>query len=345
MKKIGKGSWIAALAIVAAIVIFTIVVSNKKNTAYMATDYAMSTVIQFQLYGSDAANKKEEMMNEIHRLEKEVMSWRIADSEIAKLNSTQGEMCVSDELYNWLLQIEQIEQDSGGALDVTILPLAQLWNIEGENPVVPRPQKIADCLAKVDYTQVSLLDHNTITMRGGVQIDIGAVGKGIVCDRMSQMMDSFGQTAGTIAAGGSICVKGKKPNGEAWNMGIQDPRGANGEVLGIYSTREECFISTSGDYEKYFEENGIRYHHILNPNTGYPADSGLISVTVIADDGLVSDALSTACFILGKEKGKELAEQYNAQVVFVDEKKNVYVSEAIKTKFQLKAAGYRIKEW
>ena len=345
MLKTRKGLWIAAQAIVAAIVIYIFFLLPQKSKRYQATDYAMSTIVQFQLYGQDAENTKKACMKEIRRLENEVMSWRLSDSEIAQLNAASKEMTISEELYNWLLQIEQIEQDSQGALDITILPVAQLWNIEGDSPTVPNREEIEEKRLQVGYNKITLLGDNKVALEPDVKIDIGAIGKGIACDAMAELMKEVKQMAGTISVGGSIMIKGSKPNGESWNLGVQDPRGASGEVLGVYSTNEECFMSTSGDYEKYFEQDGIRYHHILDPATGYPADSGLISVTIIADNGLVSDALSTACFILGKEEGKKLADQYNAQVIFVDKQKNVYVSDEIKTQFQLKANGYQIKEW
>lgn len=147
-----------------------------------------------------------------------------------------------------------------------------------------------------------------------------------------------------ISVGGSILVYGDKGNGHGWNIAIQDPRGATGDVLGVIYLDGEAMISTSGDYEKYFEIDGKRYHHIFDPNTGYPADNGLISVTVVCDNGMLSDVLSTACFVMGLEDGMEYAKTKGVEAIFVTDEKKVYVTDGLKKTFQLRADAYTLEK-
>ena len=167
-------------------------------------------------------------------------------------------------------------------------------------------------------------------------LDLGAVGKGIACDVAQNYLKQQKEVSGAvIAVGGSILLYGNKADGTSWNVAVQNPRGQDGEAMGVLSLSGTTNVSTSGDYEKYFMQNGKRYHHILDPSTGYPAESGLISVTVVSDNGLLSDGLSTACFVLGKEKGQKLLETYGAEGIFIDQNKKVTVTKGLKDKFTI----------
>ena len=167
-------------------------------------------------------------------------------------------------------------------------------------------------------------------------LDLGAVGKGIACDVAQNYLKQQKEVSGAvIAVGGSILLYGSKADGTNWNVAVQNPRGQDGEAMGVLSLSGTTNVSTSGDYEKYFMQNGKRYHHILDPSTGYPAESGLISVTVVSDNGLLSDGLSTACFVLGKEKGQKLLETYGAEGIFIDQNKKVTVTKGLKDKFTI----------
>ena len=173
-------------------------------------------------------------------------------------------------------------------------------------------------------------------------LDLGAVGKGIACDVVQDYLKKQKEVSGTvIAVGGSILLYGSKADGSDWNVAVQNPRGQDGEAMGVLSLSGTTNVSTSGDYEKYFMQDGKRYHHILDPSTGYPADSGLISVTIVSDSGLLSDGLSTACFVLGKEKGEKLLETYGAEGVFIDQNKKVTVTKGLKDKFTILNKEYK----
>lgn len=176
------------------------------------------------------------------------------------------------------------------------------------------------------------------------------MGKGIACDRIKDLLDEdmiaqredTGTQGAIVSVGGSILVYGKKPDGEKWTVAIQDPRGPDGEYMGVLSLDDTTVVSTSGDYEKYFMENGKRYHHILDPHTGYPAESGLISVTVVCENGLLSDGLSTACFVLGKERGLKLLEEYGAEGVIIDKDKKVTVTDGLQKQLTILNDSYKL---
>lgn len=173
-------------------------------------------------------------------------------------------------------------------------------------------------------------------------LDLGAVGKGIACDVVQDYLKKQKEVSGAvIAVGGSILLYGSKADGSDWNVAVQNPRGQDGEAMGVLSLSGTTNVSTSGDYEKYFMQDGKRYHHILDPSTGYPADSGLISVTIVSDSGLLSDGLSTVCFVLGKEKGEKLLETYGAEGVFIDQNKKVTVTKGLKDKFTILNKEYK----
>ena len=173
-------------------------------------------------------------------------------------------------------------------------------------------------------------------------LDLGAVGKGIACDVVQDYLKKQKEVSGAvIAVGGSILLYGSKADGSDWNVAVQNPRGQDGEAMGVLSLSGTTNVSTSGDYEKYFMQDGKRYHHILDPSTGYPADSGLISVTIVSDSGLLSDGLSTACFVLGKEKGQKLLETCGAEGIFIDQNKKVTVTKGLKDKFTILNEEYK----
>ena len=311
-------------------------------------DTAMGTIVSQTLYVQQRAGEvKAEtaaVMQLLTELEQQELSWRIADSEVAQINARLGENAISSSLYGLLSQIWQVSEDSGGALDVTLGRLSRLWNLDelavsvgngssaAPEAALPTAEQIQEALADCGYGKVQL-SGGTINLPAGMQLDLGAVGKGIACDRIREYLGSQPQITGAIVAvGGSVVTYGQKPDGSAWNVAIMHPR-EEGRYLGILSLDGEHYISTSGDYERYVMVDEMRYHHILDPATGYPARSGLSSVTIVCDSGLLADALSTACFVLGPEQGLTLAEAYGAEALLVNEDGTLYMTEGMKEIF------------
>ena len=210
---------------------------------------------------------------------------------------------------------------------------------------MPEQSDLDELLKDVGYQKVSL-DGDKVSLEKGATLDLGATGKGIGCDVVSDFLKTQEDVSGMILnlGGSSVMAYGEKPDGSEWKVAVTDPRDVEGEYLGAITLEGGDFLSTSGDYEKYFMEDGKRYHHILDPKTGYPVWNGLDSVTVVCDSGLLADGLSTACFVLGMDDALELLEKYNAEAVFVDEDKNVYLTDGIKDRFELMKNTYTVKD-
>lgn len=319
--------------------------SDLEPEVYSLSDVAMGTLVTETIY-STGVNPASLVMERLTQVEDSYLSWREEDSDIgrANLQAGQGQTEVDGRTMAYLEETLQLAEDSGGAFDPTLGELTRLWDVEAEDPRVPGKKKIRRCLNDSGFEKIRLGGDGSkswVELEEGVSIDLGAVGKGIGGDEAAEFLKEDSEVQGAvIAVGGSILTLGSKPDGSPWKVAIRDPRGGQEELLGVLHLEGENYVSTSGDYEKFFEQDGKRYHHILDPSTGYPAEKGLISVTAVGSDGLISDGLSTACFVLGMEKGAELLEQYQAEGIFVNEEKQVYVTEGLLENFELSAPGY-----
>lgn len=315
--------------------------SISKTSNYQNTGFAMGTVIAQNMYGGDE-DIAEEILNVITELE-QTISWRIDGTEVNQINDAAGkgqEVPVSEKLAGWLLDCLEVYHVSGGKLDVTVGPVARLWDIGGDNPRIPEEQELADAFEKVGADYLSVEKDKVLFSTEGGQLDLGAVGKGIGCDEIyDYILTNYPELNGTFSVGGSVLIYGKKPDGKPWKIGIRDPRGEEGEYMGslTFACKEggRINVSTSGDYEKYFEEDGVRYHHILDPATGAPAESDLISVTTISESGFLSDALSTACFVAGEEEALKLCDHFGAEAVFIRKDGKVVLTEGAEAYFEL----------
>ena len=363
-RKISTALKMLALSI-ALVFIYKLGVENKNDTdrndtqyAYVSTsadgresrirDYRMGTSVSVTTYGVGAEESAVLAFECIDRLDGQVLTLEI-DRLVADYKVGEPYR-VSDELYNALRQSLDICADSNGALDITIEPLNRLWGIEGKYDgfQVPGDDEISAALDVVGYENISAYidkskDSNNVNNDAGyIVIDkenmdfaIGAVGKGYALDIIREALEKSEIQGACVTIGGSILVYGSKTNGEGFTVGIRNPRGDEADLIGrlTFEANDMVCISTSGDYEKYVESDGVRYHHIFDRSTGYPAKSGLISVTVVCESGLYSDGLSTACFVLGYDKSLELLEKYNADAVFVNDDGNIIITDGLKGKF------------
>lgn len=309
---------VLAVVIVICAVIF-VTDSNKRFEMTEKSIIAMDTVVTEKIYAEeDSATYIRAVGEIINGLEDKISRYE-QDSAVSALN--RGEKVSDTSLRAVIDTLEEISRETDGAFDITVGKLVDLWGIGEGNEEVPDSKAIKNALESVDYTALKEED-NLFVLEGEAELDLGAIGKGYACDLIKAYFTSTDVKGAVVSVGGSILAYGDyNKKGDKWNVAVRHPRSDN-EYLGIISL-DEGFVSTSGDYERYFEKDGVRYHHIFDANTGYPASSGLISVTVVAESGILSDALSTACFILGKEKGTELLEKYNSSAVFVDEDMNI----------------------
>ena len=209
-------------------------------------------------------------------------------------------------------------QKSEGAFDFTLGGVSDLWNF-GSEPVLPDETAITETLLHAGYEKMMFDGSQLVYGDKSAVIDFGATGKGIALDEIKSLLSEYKIKEAVVSIGGSVLLMGDKE----FTVGIRNPEGNSGSYIAKLHIPEGC-VSTSGSYEQQFEADGRIYHHILDPETGYPVDNGLLSVTIISDSGILSDALSTACFVLGYEEGKALAEEYGCGIVFVTTDKKIY---------------------
>ncbi len=314
------------------------------------TGTAMGTVVQLCVYTtSPKEDVTESLFGQVRSLEEDLLSRRIEGSQVWAVNALAGSGTRA-ELTGRLGEIVsfglQLGQDSGGAFDIALGPLVELWDIDswaqGDNTGVfalPSREDVAEALAhcgsgQVEFQAASGGNPPRILLERGAALDLGAVGKGAALDELLAALEAdISVTGAVLSLGGSVLTYGEKPDGTPWRVGVADPRNPS-ESLGTLALEGQWCVSTSGDYERYVEADGVRYHHILDPATGYPADSGLSSVTVVCRDGLASDGLSTACFVLGREKGWKLAEAYGAEALFVEKDGTIAMTPGMEALFE-----------
>lgn len=350
---------IGAAALCAAAVVAMVIITGRQNADKAEKSLnttVMGTTASITVYGRDGSDIIDGIMKVENDLDKNVISWREEGSEVWNVNhfyKAGEDYQISDELAYILEKTLDISKDNGDLLDITIRPLAEVWGIESGSTEIPAQTDIDAALANVDVTQVTCItaqsgsdDQAYVNIaRDGMSLDFGAVGKGYGCDIATNYLKGTSATGACVALGGSIMVYGSKPDGSDWKIGVKDPRAGEGSVLGVISANsgETLFVSTSGDYEKYFEKDGKRYHHILDPKTGYPAWKHTIAATVVCDNGLLSDALSTLCMLLDRESAMETVSRYGAEAILIDDQMNVYVSDGLRNRFTLSSTGYSLK--
>lgn len=257
------------------------------------TFFAMDTVMTLELYGDKAA--LDAAKEEILRLDS-LFSIGKAESDISRLYS-DGEAEIAPETAEVLTCGMAISQATGGALELTIAPLVDCWGWYEGAAAVPDADALSQALSLVDGSGLTLEGNQASLSRTGMAVDLGCIAKGYTASHVAQMLSELGVSSALINLGGNVQALGTKPDGSDWVIGIADA-GDPAAYLATLSV-SDCAVVTSGDYQRYFEEDGRRYHHILDPKTGYPTGNGLHSVTVVCEDGTLADGLSTALFVMG----------------------------------------------
>ena len=258
------------------------------------TVFAMDTVMQFDAYGGSAA-LQEKVKRRVEELEGEFSTTQ-ENSDIFHLNQEKTAELSADTRY-LMQEALALGAETDGALDISIYPVVQSWGFTTGNYRVPSESERESLLKSVDYRLVGL-EADTASIEPGMMVDLGGVGKGFTGDEVVKTMKEDGVTSALFSLGGNIQTIGTKPDGEKWYVGIKDPESDG--YLGGVRVQDEAVI-TSGGYERYFtDDDGTIYWHIMDPSTGAPAHSGLISVTIIGPCGLRCDGLSTALFVMGK---------------------------------------------
>lgn len=329
---------------VSVIVLAAVVVFDALQPRYTKTEkaaIAMGTVVTQKLYSdTDCSEVIADIEDILAQTENEI-SWRIDTSAVSRLNKNTR-VRADEKLKDIIEKCNSVYADSRGAFDITVGSLSTLWNIGEETAKVPSQADIDKALSRVDGSQVRI-DGDYVIIGAGQFVDLGAVGKGLVCDYIDGILSQSDVYGAVVLVGGSVLLYGQNPDADSWKVAVRNPRGESNETVATF-TMGEGFVSTSGDYERVLTENGKSYHHILDSKTGYPAENELMSVTVVCDNGLLSDALSTAAFVLGREKGTELLQKYGAEGIFIEKDYSIYVTDGLKNSFTLTDNSFKLEE-
>lgn len=311
------------------------------------TEYALGTYISVRVYADVGDDLLQEVIDRVMEIEAK-MSVSEDDydtTELLELNRRAGEepYQVSPDTYEVLERAREYSELTDGAFDLSIGPLVSLWNIGSEDATVPEEGEIVQAVSKVDYSNVSFEGDSTVYLEeSGMAVDVGAIAKGYAADQAARILIDAGVEHALLDFGGNILTIGNKPDGSDWRIGIQHPEESRNQYLGILEGSGETVV-TSGPYERYFIEDGVRYHHILDRDTGYPARNGLLSATIVAEESIEADALSTATFVLGLQDAQELVSSLDrVEAIFVTEEGMVWVSPGLRERFELTAPNYEL---
>ena len=283
-------------------------------------------------YGDNAQKGVTDAVAEIQRLDN-LLSIGKEDSEISKLNKS-GCAALSDDTAVMVTKALDLYKSTGGAFDITVLPLMELWGFTTQEYYVPTEDEIQSTLQRVGADKLTWDESTkTLTLGDKQEIDLGGIAKGFTSSRIMEIFKKDGVTCGMVSLGGNVHLLGTKQDGSAWRVGIQDPNNTD-DMLGVLEAND-CAVITSGAYERNFEKDGVTYHHIIDPATGKPSNSGLTSVTIVSKDGTLADGLSTSLFVMGKDKAiaywKQHADEFDT--ILVDKDRNVYITEGIAGNF------------
>lgn len=294
--------------------------------------FAMDTYMTVTAYGDNAQKGVTDAVAEIQRLDN-LLSIGKEDSEISKLNKS-GSAALSDDTAVMVTKALDLYKSTGGAFDITVLPLMELWGFTTQEYYVPTEDEIQSTLQRVGADKLTWDESTkTLTLGDKQEIDLGGIAKGFTSSRIMEIFKQDGVTCGMVSLGGNVHLLGTKQDGSAWRVGIQDPNNTD-DMLGVLEAND-CAVITSGAYERNFEKDGVTYHHIIDPATGKPSNSGLTSVTIVSKDGTLADGLSTSLFVMGKDKAiaywKQHADEFDT--ILVDKDRNVYITEGIAGNF------------
>ncbi|SDK81226.1 thiamine biosynthesis lipoprotein [Clostridium cochlearium] len=318
-----------------------------KETVTTKENYLLDTLIQLKIYGKNSEKAADEAMKAISDVD-EMMSPTKPSSDVVKINNNAGKdfVKINEDTLKVIKTSLEYSKLSKGNFDITVGPLVKLWGIGTENARVPSKNEIDESLKLINYNNI-LIDENNKSIKlkySNEIIDLGGIAKGFAADKAREVLEKQGIKSAYLNLGGNIVTVGNKADGTPWNIGIQDPLSDRGEYFAIIKVSNKSVVS-SGTYERFFIKDNKKYHHILNTKTGYPAESGILSSTIISDKSIDGDALSTITFILGLEKSLELIEKIDGvDAVLVTTDKKVHVTSNIAKDFKLSNKEYIYEE-
>ena len=307
------------------------------------TEFVLGTVCSITLYDQAKESVYRDIFNRLREIENR-MSVNLPDTHVSRINDAAGvaPVQVHDDVFTVIERALYFAGISGGAFDPTVEPLVRIWGIGGDNPRLPPQREIDVVLTLIDWRDVEL-DSQTRSVflkRHGMSLDLGAIAKGFAADEAAAIIRKAGLKRAIVDLGGNILTFGVKKDKSPWRVGLQNPRKDRGSYLGVVAGPQQTVV-TSGVYEKFFDFEGRRYHHLFSPFDGYPVRNGLLSVSIISSVSMNADALSTAVFVLGYEKGRALIESLeDAEAVFVFEDNSIRMTGGVD--FTLTDENYRL---
>jgi len=322
---------------------------TQKADPVSATFYVYDTVATIKIYDEKATEQNiDEIRDLLAKIDLE-LSRTNPKSDLYKVNAAAGKEAVkvSQGTFDVVKKALEYSKVTNGLLDPTIGPLINLWDIGHEDAKVPAKDLLEHARKLTDYRKVAMDEANrTIKLeKPGMVLDLGSIGKGYAADQVSLYMQKHGLNSALINLGGSsIVAVGGKPGGADWNVGLQDPDKTRGSQLGTIKINNET-IDSSGVYERYFMQDGVRYHHILDPRTGYPTQNGLMSITIVSDNATDADALSTAAFVMGLKDGMAYIEkQKGVEAFFIMDDNKIYATSGLKDRINLTSKIYSLAD-
>lgn len=342
MKLKGPLIYIILIAIILSIIVGCRKQSNNEEPL-SRTEFLMDTVITLKIYDKKDEKILDRAVDRLKEIE-ERMSRTIPSSDVSLINKNSGikPVKVHDDVYYVIQQARNFAKITNGAYEPTIGPLSDLWDINGdggeERDSIPSEYDIKKAKELVDYNKLELMGDNYVYLKDeGMKIDLGGIVKGYAADEIKNIFLEEGVKSAIIDLGGNVYALGGKNGTGFWRIGIQNPFGVTGSCLGICNIKDKSVV-TSGNYERYFLYEGRRYHHIIDPNTGYPSENEVAGVSIVSDKSIVGDALSTALFILGVDKGTKLINELeDVEAIFITKQGEVVVDEKIIEQFSLKS--------
>jgi thiamine biosynthesis lipoprotein len=311
---------------------------NAEQVPVIKNFYVLGTIIQLKVFGENAEQAINESIKRLSEIDDKMSVFK-ENSEVFKINSNAGGQYqgVSEDTCYVLETSLKYSSMSQGAFDPTIRPLVDLWGFGRENQRVPNKNEIEKAMELVNYNDINInrVKKAVRLNKKNQSIDLGAVAKGFAADEIRDILIKNKIKSAIIDLGGNIFALGNKQNKTSWNIGIQDPLSVTGEYMGIISVSNKSVV-TSGNYERFFIDNGKRYHHIMDSRTGYPSENGVISATIISDNSIDGDALTTCAYVMGLGMGYELIDKLDGvDAIFITEDKRVVTTTGIKDNFKL----------
>lgn len=319
--------------------------SKNDNEPISRTELFMGTSIKVTLYDGGSEKILDKAFDKIVELEN-LVSINKSNTEIDNLNKNSGIKAVklSEDSFNIVKKGLEYSKLSNGDYDITIGPLVKLWSIGLPEAKVPTKKEISQAIKSIDYSNVYIDENNreVFLKEKGMMLDLGSIAKGYAADEIAKILKEEGVNSAIIDLGGNIYALGYKKENNKWKIGIQDPFTDRGNAIGTVTVANKSVV-TSGIYERYIEKNGKKYHHILNPKTGYPYETNIAGVSIISDKSIDGDALSTLVFTKGIDKGIEFVNKIDGvDAIFITNDKKVYVTDGIKEDFKIINENYKL---